>query len=120
MNRRLLGLESGKIYAKITDIFSVKFHVTSSKQNADGLLVEIHDQFFMNNGPPTWQQISFLYKPHWYVRNPLCPSNINALYLSGARLLNAIHQEKPAIHFATQPIDEGYPLDGHTYLMVVN
>ena len=55
------------------DIFSTKFHVTSSKQNVDGLLIETHGQFFMKNGPPTWNQITYVYKPQGYVRNPFCP-----------------------------------------------
>jgi hypothetical protein len=57
------------------DIFSVKFHVASStnKQNVDGLLIETHGQFFMKNGPPSWLQITYVYKPQGYVRNPYCP-----------------------------------------------
>ena len=57
------------------NIFSVKFHVTSStgKQNVDGLLIETHGQFFMKNGPASWQQITYVYKPQGYVRNDFCP-----------------------------------------------
>jgi hypothetical protein len=54
-------------------IFSTRFHVTSSKQNVDGLLVETRGQFFMNNGPASWQQITYVYKPQGYVRNAFCP-----------------------------------------------
>jgi hypothetical protein len=54
-------------------IFSTKFHVSSSKQNVDGLLIETHGQFFMKNGPSSWLQITYVYKPQGYVRNPFCP-----------------------------------------------
>jgi hypothetical protein len=55
--------------------FSVKFHVTSSSghQSVDGLLIETHGQFYMKNGPPSWQQITYVYKPQGYVRNSFCP-----------------------------------------------
>ena len=43
------------------DIFSTKFHV-SGGQNVDGLLIETHGQFFMKNGPASWQQITYVYK----------------------------------------------------------
>jgi hypothetical protein len=46
---------------------------SSSKQNVDGLLIETHGQFFMKNGPSTWLQITYVYKPQGYVRNPFCP-----------------------------------------------
>ncbi len=57
-------------------IFSTRFHVSSSgsyPMNVDGLLVETQGQFFMNNGPSSWQQITYVYKPQGYVRNPFCP-----------------------------------------------
>ena len=54
-------------------IFSTKFHVNSAQQNVDGLLIETHGQFFMKNGPASWQQITYVYKPQGYVRNPFCP-----------------------------------------------
>jgi hypothetical protein len=55
------------------DIFSTKFHINSSHQSFDGLLVETHGEFFMKNGPPSWQQITYVYKPQGYVRNAFCP-----------------------------------------------
>ncbi len=55
------------------DIFSTKFHISSTKQNVDGLLIETHGQFFMKNGPPGWLQITYVYKPQGYIRNPFCP-----------------------------------------------
>jgi len=54
-------------------IFSTKFHVYSANQNVDGLLIETHGQFFMKNGPPSWPQITYVYKPQGYVYNPFCP-----------------------------------------------
>jgi hypothetical protein len=54
-------------------IFSTKFHVHSASQNVDGLLIETHGQFFMKNGPASWLQITYVYKPQGYVRNPYCP-----------------------------------------------
>jgi hypothetical protein len=54
-------------------IFSVKFHVTSANQNVDGLLIETRGQFFMRNGPASWPQITYVYKPQGYVRNAFCP-----------------------------------------------
>jgi len=54
-------------------IFSIKFHVTGSVQNADGLLVENQGQFSMSNGPASWPQITYVYKPAGYVRNSLGP-----------------------------------------------
>ena len=54
------------------NIFSVKFHVAGS-QVADGLLIETHGQFFMQNGPTSWPQITYVYKAQGYVRNPFCP-----------------------------------------------
>jgi hypothetical protein len=54
-------------------IFSNKFHVHSANQNVDGLLIETQGQFFMKNGPASWQQITYVYKPQGYVRNPYCP-----------------------------------------------
>jgi hypothetical protein len=54
-------------------IFSTKFHVNSSKQNVDGLLVETQGQFFMKNGPPSWQTITYVYKPQGYQINTFCP-----------------------------------------------
>ncbi len=62
-------------YALVTrepNIFSVKFHVSGS-QSANGLLIETHGQFFMQNGPPSWPQITYVYKAQGYVRNPFCP-----------------------------------------------
>jgi hypothetical protein len=53
-------------------IFSTKFHV-SGNQNVDGLLIETHGQFFMNNGPASWPQITYVYKPQGYIYNPFCP-----------------------------------------------
>jgi hypothetical protein len=57
------------------DIFSTKFHVTSNsgKQNVDGLLVETGGEFFMKNGPASWQQITYVFKPQGYVYNSFCP-----------------------------------------------
>lgn len=55
------------------NIFSVKFHVASSQQNVDGLLIETHGQFFMKNGPAAWRQITYVYKPQGYVYNSFCP-----------------------------------------------
>jgi hypothetical protein len=56
-------------------IFSTKFHVTSGsgKQSVDGLLVETHGQFFMSNGPASWRQITYVFKPQGYVYNQFCP-----------------------------------------------
>ena len=54
-------------------ILSVKFHIASSNQNVDGLLIETHGQFFMQNGPASWRQITYVYKPQGYVRNSFCP-----------------------------------------------
>jgi hypothetical protein len=56
-------------------IFSTKFHVSSSlaMQNVDGLLVETQGQFYMKNGPSSWPQITYVYKPQGYVHNPFCP-----------------------------------------------
>jgi hypothetical protein len=54
-------------------IFSTKFHVSSSKQNYDGLLIETHGQFYLSNGPASWPQITYVFKPQGYVRNPFCP-----------------------------------------------
>ncbi|HSD85537.1 MAG TPA: hypothetical protein VLG46_16875, partial [Anaerolineae bacterium] len=54
-------------------IFSVKFHITSSNQNVDGLLLETRGQFYMRNGPPSWPQITYVYKPQGYVYNSFCP-----------------------------------------------
>ena len=56
-------------------IFSTKFHVTSSlgKQNVDGLLVETQGEFYLNDGPPSWPQITYVYKPQGYVHNAFCP-----------------------------------------------
>jgi hypothetical protein len=53
-------------------IFSTVFHV-SGGQSADGLLVETRGQFTMKNGPASWNQITYVYKPQGYVRNPFCP-----------------------------------------------
>ena len=53
-------------------IFSVKFHVSGS-QSKDGLLIETHGQFFMQNGPTSWPKITYVYKPQGYIRNPFCP-----------------------------------------------
>ncbi len=30
-------------------------------------------QFTMQNGPASWQQITYVFKPQGYVRNPFCP-----------------------------------------------
>jgi hypothetical protein len=56
-------------------IYSTKFHVTSStgKQNVDGLLVEPYGEFYMENGPANWKQITYNYKPQGYKENPFCP-----------------------------------------------
>jgi hypothetical protein len=57
-------------------IFSTKFHVTSTggyAMNLDSLLVETQGRFSMTNGPSSWPQISYVYKPQGYVRNPYCP-----------------------------------------------
>ncbi len=54
-------------------IFSTKFHVQSTNQNAEGLLIETHGQFFMKNGPASWPQITYVYKPQGYIYNPFCP-----------------------------------------------
>lgn len=53
-------------------ILSTKFHV-SGGQSADGLLIETRGQFYMKNGPSSWNQITYVYKPQGYVRNPFCP-----------------------------------------------
>ncbi len=69
------AVDSGT-YSLVTrepSIFSTKFHVTGAHQSVDGLLVETHGQFFMSNGPSSWPQITYVYKPQGYVYNPFCP-----------------------------------------------
>jgi hypothetical protein len=69
------AVDSGKysLVQRQPAIFSTKFHITSNKQNADGLLLETRGQFYMDNGPSNWRQITYVYKPQGYVRNSFCP-----------------------------------------------
>ena len=63
------------LLAREPGIFSTKFHITSGsgKQSVDGLLVETDGLFFMKNGPSSWQQITYVFKPQGYIHNPFCP-----------------------------------------------
>ena len=54
-------------------IFSTKFKVTDTGGSLDGLLIETHSMFYMNTGPSSWPQVTYVYKPQGYVRNNLCP-----------------------------------------------
>lgn len=54
------------------DTFSVKFKVAEGA-DYEGLLLETQGQFYMNNGPASWRQITYGYKPQGYVYNPFCP-----------------------------------------------
>jgi hypothetical protein len=53
-------------------IFSTKFSV-SGYQSAQGLLIETQGESFMSNGPLSWPQITYQFKPQGYVYNPFCP-----------------------------------------------
>ena len=68
----LLGSGTYSLVLRQPNIFSVKFHVAGS-QIKDGMLIETQGQFSMQNGPPSWPQITYVYKPQGYVRNPFCP-----------------------------------------------
>ncbi len=39
----------------------------------DALLVETHGMFYLENGPSSWKQITYVYKPQGYVYNAFCP-----------------------------------------------
>lgn len=54
-------------------IFSVKFHVSGLPSGTDALLVETHGMFYLRNGPPSWPQITYVFKPQGYVYNAFCP-----------------------------------------------
>ena len=69
------AIDSGTYSLKLREpsIFSTKFHIASSQQSADGLLIETHGQFFMSNGPASWRQITYVFKPQGYKYNQFCP-----------------------------------------------
>ena len=50
--------------------FSLKFNVGNPD---DALLLEMYGEFYLNNGPASWKQITYNYKPGGYVNNPFCP-----------------------------------------------
>jgi hypothetical protein len=68
----LQGTGSYALKEREPAIFSTKFSV-SGNQTADGLLIETQGEFFMKNGPPSWQQITYQFKPQGYVYNAFCP-----------------------------------------------
>ena len=69
------AIDTGTYTLKLREpsIFSTQFHVSSSKQNVDGLLVETSGLFYMTNGPTGWPQITYVFKPQGYVYNSFCP-----------------------------------------------
>jgi hypothetical protein len=67
-----IGTGTYSLVSRQPNIFTVNFHVAGS-QAANGMLIETHGQFFMQNGPLSWPQITYVYKPQGYVRNPFCP-----------------------------------------------
>jgi hypothetical protein len=67
-----IGSGTYSLVSRQPNIFTVKFHVAGS-QSADGMLIETQRQFYMQNGPASWPQIAYVYKPLGYVRNPFCP-----------------------------------------------
>ncbi len=54
-------------------IFSVKFHVSGLPTGTDALLIETNGMFYLKNGPTSWLQITYVYKPQGYVYNAFCP-----------------------------------------------
>ncbi len=69
----LTGSGTYSLVAREPDIFSVKFHVSGLPQGTDALLIETQGEFFLKNGPASWLQITYVYKPQGYIRNPFCP-----------------------------------------------
>jgi hypothetical protein len=67
-----LGTGTYALVERKPAIFSTRFSV-SGGQSAQGLLIETQGEFFMQNGPPSWQQITYQFKPQGYVYNPFCP-----------------------------------------------
>jgi hypothetical protein len=66
------GTGSYTDYLREPAIFSLKFSL-SGLSGVQALLVETHGQFFLNNGPDSWKQITYVFKPQGYVYNAFCP-----------------------------------------------
>lgn len=66
------GSGTFSLVSRLPSIFGSKFSVGEGPEY-EGLLIEPYGYFTMKNGPATWNQITYSYKPGGYVRNPFCP-----------------------------------------------
>ncbi len=66
------GTGSYSLVERKPAIFGVEFRVGPG-DNQVGLLIETYGQFYMRNGPPGWEQITYVHKPQGYQYNPFCP-----------------------------------------------
>lgn len=69
VSNQLQGQGAYQQVSRDPNIFKVQFKAGDQ----EGLLVETHGYFYMQNGPASWKQITYTYKPQGYVYNPFCP-----------------------------------------------
>jgi|GEM_PF-1290669 len=69
VSNQLQGQGAYQQVSRDPNIFTVQFKAGDQV----GLLVETHGYFYMQNGPASWKQITYTYKPQGYVYNPFCP-----------------------------------------------
>ncbi len=66
------GSGTYSLYSRQPAIFSTKFSL-SGLSGVQALLVETQGEFYLKNGPASWQQITYVFKPQGYVYNAFCP-----------------------------------------------
>jgi len=60
---------SYSLVSRAPSTFSLKFSVPGY----EGYLLEQYGEFYMSNGPASWKQITYNYKPQGYVYSSFCP-----------------------------------------------